>query len=170
MSVSATVMTFEREDAAAGWLRACELAYPKVHRGLVAMGAAPEDAADAAQDAFERALSVRPVPRSAEGWLFVVALRRWKRARWRQRLFRPLAHTRSTVEHARDGEIDLLVELARLTERQRTVLVAHHALGLSYPEIGAVLGIAPATVGAIAYQATRILRERLGGDHDRPNT
>src|SRR5918912_432506 len=102
MSVSATVATFEREDAAAAWLRNCELAYPKVYRGLVAMGASPDDAADAAQDAFERALSVRTTPRSAEGWLFIVALRNWKRTRWRQRVFRPLTHTRVETRDARE--------------------------------------------------------------------
>jgi RNA polymerase sigma factor (sigma-70 family) len=75
-----------------------------------------------------------------------------------------LTHAGSHDDASREGEIDLLVELGRLTERQRTVLVAHHALGLSHAEIGALFGIAPSTVGAIAYQATRKLRERLGGE------
>lgn len=145
-----------------GWLGACETAYPKVYRALIAMGATAEDAADALQDAFERALSVREPVASPEGWLFVVALRRWKRARWRARLFRPLEVIREhTQSESTDERIDLLAELANLTERQRTVLVARHALGLSQKDIGAILGITPGTVGAIAYQAGRKLRERL---------
>jgi RNA polymerase sigma factor (sigma-70 family) len=144
------------------WLGACEAAYPKVYRGLVAMGATADDAADALQDAFARALTVREPVASPEGWLFIVALRRWKRARWRARLFRPLDVIRGqTLGESRDGDIDLLTELARLTERQRTVLIARHALGLSQKETGDILGITPGTVGAIAYQAARKLRERL---------
>lgn len=148
--------------AAAGWLGACEAAYPKVYRGLIAMGATPEDAADALQDAFERALTVREPITSPEGWLFVVALRRWKRTRWRARLFQPIDMIRGHPSaEGRDGDIDLLTELARLTARQRTVLIARHALGLSQRDIGELLGIAPGTVGAIAHQASRKLRERL---------
>jgi DNA-directed RNA polymerase specialized sigma24 family protein len=40
----------------ANWADAAESAYPRVYRALVAMGASPADAADALQDAFERAL------------------------------------------------------------------------------------------------------------------
>ncbi len=155
-------MVDDAELADTTWLGACEAAYPKVYRGLVAMGATAEEAADALQDAFERALSVREPVASPDGWLFIVALRRWKRARWRARLFRPLDMIRGhTLGESRDDQIDLLTELARLTERQRTVLIGRHALGLSQKEIGELLGIAPGTVGAIAYQATRKLRERM---------
>lgn len=59
-------------------LGACEAAYAKVYRALIAMGATSDDAADALQDAFERALAVRGPMISLEGWLFVVALRRWR--------------------------------------------------------------------------------------------
>lgn len=156
-----SALTADDGLADTSWLGACEGAYPKVYRALIAMGSTAEDAADALQDAFERALSVREPIASPEGWLFVVALRRWKRARWRARLFRPLELIRGhTSVDMPDDRIDLLAELARLTEKQRTVLIARHALGLSQREIGELLGIAPGTVGAIAYQATRKLRER----------
>jgi RNA polymerase sigma factor (sigma-70 family) len=157
-----SALASDAESADTTWLGACEAAYPKVYRALVAMGATAEDAADALQDAFEGALSVRKPVASPEGWLFVVALRQWKRARWRARLFRPLDVIRGHASaERRDDDIDLLTELARLTERQRTVLIARHALGLSQREIGELLGIAPGTVGAIAYQASRKLREQL---------
>jgi RNA polymerase sigma-70 factor, ECF subfamily len=146
------------------WLRACEACYPKVYRALIAMGASPEDAADALQDAFEDALRVRETVARPEGWLFVVACRAWKRHRWRNRIFRPLAVLRS-VGHfpSRDGEIDLLVELAKLTERQREVIVGRYVLGLSQAETAELLDIAPGTVAATAHQATALLRERLLG-------
>ncbi|MDE3103061.1 MAG: sigma-70 family RNA polymerase sigma factor [Chloroflexota bacterium] len=155
----------EAGAAQAAWIGACEAAYPKVFRALVAMGASSEDAADAIQNAFERALAVRGATTSPDGWLFVVALRRWRRGRWRQRLFGPLDLLRghAAAGRSRDEELDLLAELARLTERQRTVLVARYAVGLSQKEIGELLGITSGTVAAIAHQATRKLRQRLGG-------
>jgi RNA polymerase sigma factor (sigma-70 family) len=147
------------------WLADCESAQTKVYRGLIAMGATPEDADDALQDAFEQALRIRTPAHKPEGWLFVVALRRWRRHCWRQRIFQPLeriAGTTSTED--REGQIDLLTELGRLTERQRTVVVARHVLGLSQKETADALGIAAGTVGSIGFHAIRKLRERLGND------
>jgi RNA polymerase sigma-70 factor (ECF subfamily) len=146
------------------WLRACEQAYPKVYRALVAMGASPEDAADALQDAFEDALSERGAVAKPQGWLFVVACRAWKRHRWRHRFFRPLAALRGATHFAsREDEIDLLVELAKLTERQREVIVSRYVLGLSQSETAELLDIAPGTVAATAHQATARLRKGLLG-------
>jgi RNA polymerase sigma factor (sigma-70 family) len=146
------------------WSEACEASYPKVFRALVAIGASPEDAADALQDAFEDALRVRGVVVRPEGWLFVVASRAWKRHRWRDRLFRPLVALRG-LGHvtSREDEIDLLVELAKLTERQREVIVSRYVLGLSQAETAEALDIAPGTVAATTHQATSLLRERLLG-------
>jgi RNA polymerase sigma-70 factor, ECF subfamily len=148
----------------AEWVRACEASYPKVYRALVAMGASPEDAADALQDAFEDALRERGPVARPDGWLFVVACRAWKRHRWRHRIFRPLAALRGAGQvMSRDGEIDLLVELAKLTERQREVIVSRYVLGLSQAETADLLDIAPGTVAATAHQAASRLRERLLG-------
>jgi RNA polymerase sigma-70 factor, ECF subfamily len=146
------------------WLEACERSYPKVYRALVAMGASDEDASDAVQDAFEHALREERPAHRPEGWLFVVACRAWKRRRWRDRIFRPIGALARAIDGRRsDGEIDLLVELQRLTERQRSVVVSRYVLGLSQREIAELLDIAPGTVAATAHQATALLRERLTG-------
>jgi RNA polymerase sigma-70 factor (ECF subfamily) len=145
------------------WLARCEAAYDTVFRGLLAMGATRDDAADALQDAFEDALRQRTPLVRPEGWLFVVAHRKWRRARWRRRIFRPLELARGSVRNDRDEEIDLLNELGRLTERQRSVIVSRYVLGLSQREIAELLGIAPGTVAATVHQATALLRERLIG-------
>lgn len=152
-------------DAAARqeWLARCEAAYATVYRGLIAMGSTPDDAADALQDAFEDALRQRKPVARPDGWLFVVAFRRWRRAGWRRRMFRPLDLVRGSMRSDRDKEIDLLRELGRLTERQRTVVVARYVLGLSQREIAEMLGIAPGTVAATVHQTTALLRERLIG-------
>lgn len=49
-------------EAREEWLARCEALYATVHRGLIAMGATSDDAADALQDAFEDALRLcKPV-------------------------------------------------------------------------------------------------------------
>ena len=162
--MSALELAAETTATPTEWRTACEAAYPKVYRALIAMGATPDDSADALQDAFEDSLRQRRPARSPEGWLFVVALRHWRRGRWRARLFRPLDLLRARlVTTERDDEIDLLAELARLSERQRSVLVARYAVGLSQREVAELLGISPGTVGAIAHQAATKIRERQGG-------
>lgn len=152
-------------DAAArqDWVERCEAAYADVYRGLIAMGYSTHDAADAVQDAFEDALRQRTPVTRAEGWLFVVAQRRLRRSRWRQRIFHRLELLRGVVRSDRDEEIDLLTELRRLTERQRTVVVARYVLGMSQAEIAELLGVTPGTIAATAHQAAALLRERLLG-------
>lgn len=145
------------------WLGRCEAAYVPVFRALIALGASREDAADALQDAFEDAAKQREPAVRAEGWLFVVARRKWSRARWRRRIFRPLARSAESTDADRDQLIDLITELGHLTERQRTVIVARYVIGLSQREIGEALGIAPGTVAATVHQATSLLRQRLSG-------
>ena len=157
----------EQERPSAGtrelWLEACEAARTKVYRGLIAMEASRSDAEDALQNALEAAVRARVPGSKPEGWLFVVAVRSWRRRRRRERIFHPLQAARLAASRSdRDGEIDLLVELARLPERQRAVLVARHVLGLSQNETARALGMAPGTVGSIGHRAIKALRESLG--------
>jgi len=154
----------EREE----WLRACEVAYPNVYRALLGLGASPADAADALQDAFERAIAVPGEVHSPEGWLFVVARRRWRAMRWRARLFGPLEWLRREASTAAPGDdyLVLRAELSRLTERERDVLVMRYLVGLSQQETAATLGIAIGTVAATTHQAAARLRARLGDWYD----
>ena len=100
-------------EAREEWPARCEAVYATVYRGLIGMGATLDDAADALQDAFEDALRLRQPVAHPDGWLFVVALRRWRRARWRRRIFRPLELMRESVWSERDEEIDLLISPGR---------------------------------------------------------
>jgi RNA polymerase sigma-70 factor, ECF subfamily len=144
------------------WLAACQEAYPRVYRSLMAMGAAQADAADALQDAFERALKQRAPVQRPEAWLFVVALRRWRTARWRNRIFVTLGD-RSVGQVAPPGEdaVTLIAELRRLPARERQVIVARYVLGLSQHETADAFGIATGTVAATTAHAAQKLRERL---------
>jgi DNA-directed RNA polymerase specialized sigma24 family protein len=142
--------------------------YPQVYRAVIAMGASDAEAADAVQDAYERALRQgRPLERP-EGWLFVVAVRRWRAARWRQRIFGPLSGVREMGPDPGHAErLDLLAAVAALPRRQREVLIARYVLGLSQVEVAQHLHIAVGTVAATTSQATRSLRERLGESYGR---
>ena len=144
------------------WEDAYVAAYPQVYRGLVALGARPDEAEDALHDAFVRGLEGADVS-SPPGWLFVVAVRRWRRRRWRDRIFRPLAAAPRVESPEPVMRIDLFDALRKLPRRQREVLVARYIVGLSQDETASVLGIARGTVAATATQAARALRARLEG-------
>jgi RNA polymerase sigma-70 factor (ECF subfamily) len=131
------------------------------------MGASPADAADALQDAFERALkhatTHQEVVERPEAWLFVVATRRWRTQRWRNRLFVPLDLLRAqpTVPAPGENATLLIAELKRLPQREREVIVSRYILGLSQRETAEALGIAVGTVAATTVHATRKLRKRI---------
>lgn len=150
------------------WQARCVDAYPQVYRAMIAMGASASEAADAVQDAYERALRQgRPLDRP-EGWLFVVALRRWRADRVRRRIFRSLTGLRLATADRHDVErIDLLTAIAQLPRRQREVLVARYVMGLTQAETAQLLRIAPGTVAATTSHAARALRERLGETYGR---
>jgi DNA-directed RNA polymerase specialized sigma24 family protein len=146
------------EDA--DWL-ALEEAYPRVYRALLASGATPDAAADAVQDAFEQALRRDHHVDRPEGWLFIVAIRRWRRSMFRARLFRPLSAVRPAYAGPDPLGVVLAEELARLTRREREIIVARYVLGLSQSETAKAFGITAGTVGTTTFRASRKLRERL---------
>lgn len=137
--------------------------YKRLFRALVAVGANREEASDALQDGYERALRQKEMPHRIEGWLFVVAQRRWRRARFQRRIFWPLSAARGHSTSAPEAG-SVLAEVHRLPFRQRQVFVARHVLGLTNEETADALGIADGTVSATNYQALRALRQRLGGE------
>ncbi|MGH2449773.1 MAG: RNA polymerase sigma factor [Candidatus Limnocylindria bacterium] len=144
------------------WERIYEGAFPVVYRALVAMGARPDEAEDALHEAFERALGRDQLERP-DGWLFVTAVRRWRRRRIRDRIFRPLAFLDAgSSDPPEDERVTLFAEMRRLPLRQRQVLVARYVLGYSQDETASLLGIARGTVAATTSQAAAALRRRLG--------
>jgi RNA polymerase sigma-70 factor (ECF subfamily) len=142
------------------WQRTYEESFPRVFRALVAIGARPDEAEDALHDAFEQALAKSDRLTRPDGWLFVVAARRWRRHRVRTSIFRPLSLLAGNVELDVERS-ELLIELRRLPLRQRQVLAARFLIGLSQEETAAALGIARGTVGAHTTQGLARLRERL---------
>src|SRR5258705_11589619 len=142
------------------WQGVYEDCFPRVFRALVAIGARPDEAEDALHDAFERALSRHDEIVRPEGWLFVVASRRWRRHRSRAAIFHPL----SVLIRAPEPDwarSELLSEMRRLPLRQRQVLAARYLIGLSQDETAAALGIARGTVAAHTTQGLAKLPKRL---------
>lgn len=124
------------------------------------MGARADEAEDALHDAFEKGLSHNSEIDRPEGWLFVVASRRWRGRRMREAIFRPFAF----LDHARaptDDRAELMSALRRLPLRQRQVIAARYLIGLSQEETATALGIARGTVAALTSQGLAHLRERL---------
>lgn len=143
------------------WQRIYEECFPRVFRALVAIGARPEDAEDALHDAFEKGLAVEEGIARPEGWLFVVASRRWRRNRTRSAIFSPLSLLSTQTTSADPDGADLLNELRRLPLRQRQVLAARYLIGLSQEETAGALGIARGTVAAHTTAGLARLRKRL---------
>jgi RNA polymerase sigma factor (sigma-70 family) len=137
--------------------------YKRIFRALIAVGASTDEASDALQEAYEQILRQKTLPDRVDGWLFVVAQRRWRRHRLRRRLFAPLAMARAHAVTPQEPAI-VLAEVRRLPIRQRQVFVARHVLGLTNAETARTLGMAEGTVSATNHHALQTLRERLGGD------
>lgn len=139
-------------------------AFLRVYRGLIAMGAQPDEAEDALHDAFLKGLerSISTSISSVDGWIFVVASRSWRRRRVRDRILLPWTQLAKEAAPARDEtQADVFVALRTLTVRQRQVLVLRFLIGMSQEETAELLGIARGTVAATTNQAIAAMRLRM---------
>ena len=139
--------------------------YPALVRSLRARVGDADLAEDIAQEAFVRLLDHGP--RDPRAWLFTVAanLVRDHARRLRGQERGRLAIVRGAADAvAPDGPdaavvraeevAEVRLALARLTERDRTLLMLHHG-GFSYAEVAARLGVAASSVGPLVTRAQR---------------
>ncbi len=114
-----------------------------------------EEAEDAVQEAFVRALA-RPAAfrrlDNHEAWLRTVALNqlrsRWRRLK-RQRLLRDrLAETAGHEPELSPDHVALVTALQALPAAQREAIALHHLGDLSVAEVAATLGVPTGTVKA----------------------
>jgi len=77
-----------------------------------------------------------------------------------------LPSTDTAGQRTRD-QLDLERAVATLPERARAVLVLHDVEGWKHEEIAAELGMAVGSSKAQLHRARKLLRARLGEDHDR---
>ncbi len=125
------------------------------------------------QDTFlqvHRARHTYLPPRPVKPWLYAIArhvalmyLRSTKRRSKHEILADEELPELPISPAAEDLGDTLLVRrsLADLDPAQREILVLHHMLGLSFKEIGAVLGTTAGAAKVRAHRAIKVLRERL---------
>lgn len=129
-----------------------------------------EDATQEALVAAWRDMAGLRDPDRFEAWLHRVLVRECYRMARRDRRrvevesqVRPLT---ATPDHSRDQAMrdELERGFARLPVDQRTVLVLHHYLGYSFPEIAATLGVPVGTAKSRVHRATAAMRAALLAD------
>lgn len=152
------------DDRAAPWRDLYEREYPRLLRALLALGADPDAAEDAAQEAFVRAYRTGLEKLERPGaWLLVVGtrelFRRVRRRRAEREAYAELERLPDAAPYEAAAErADLLAALRQLPERQRAVVVARFYYGFSYEEIARAFEIRGGTVGATLHQALATLR------------
>jgi DNA-directed RNA polymerase specialized sigma24 family protein len=143
------------------WEDTFERSFAQVFRGLVALGARPDEAENALHDAFVPGLESGEID-SPAGRLFVVASRRWRRRQRRERLFRPFIREETPLAADAFGRIAPFDVLRRLPSRQREVLVARYVVGLTEEDTARALNITRGAVAATSTQAAEALRALMG--------
>jgi len=148
------------------WEELYDRAFPQVYRALMAATLDRDRTLDGLHDAFEEGMRHPPSDdRNLEGWLYRVALRKTRRGLFRtarETVMRERASEDPTMRVLRRLEVGEL--LALLSERQRTIIVAHYYLGLTQEEIAEALGIRRGTVSATVSQSLARMR-RKGAEH-----
>jgi RNA polymerase sigma-70 factor (ECF subfamily) len=146
--------------------------YPRLVAYLHARVGDRDHAEDLAQEAFVRLLENRP--RDPGPWLFTVAANllrdEGRLARGRARRL-ALVETQAELDRDPGPENELLrsrevarvrAALARLPERDATLLLLHHA-GFRYREIAVQVGVAATSVGPLLSRAQRRFVEAYRG-------
>lgn len=128
-------------------------------------------AEDLAQEAFlqiHRARHTYASPRPVRPWVYAisrhVALMHLRTKRRRKESLAPedLPEVPVPPEMDRIGDASTVFTLmSRLPRAGQEVLTLHHLLGMSFQEVGNILGIAPGTAKVRAHRALKTLREMV---------
>lgn len=128
-------------------------------------------AEDLTQEAFlqiHRARHTYTSPRPVRPWVYAisryVALMhlRSKRRRKESLAFEDLPEVPVPPEMDRIGDAATVFTLmAKLPQAGQEVLMLHHLLGLSFQEVGDILGVAPGTAKVRAHRALKALKEMV---------
>lgn len=146
---------------------------PELRRYCLGVLGRPEDAADAAQSAVERALvalrSEGP-PRSLRPWLFRIAHNEAITVARRRGAAVELTADLVADGPAMDESVlirerlnRLLADLRALPERQRSALILRELSGLSIAEVADALGTSPAAARQTLYEARLALQDLASG-------
>ena len=151
-----------------------DLTSQRIHRLMLRMTRSADDAFDLTQEAYMRAFTQIDQfdGRSSLGtWLYRIAvnqalqfLRRTKLGRQKMQIVRE-RHVPETGLDARDTRLDVRAALATLDADERAILLLRYHEGLSYQEIGDVLGCAEGTVASRLSRGRQKLKDRLSASY-----
>jgi RNA polymerase sigma-70 factor, ECF subfamily len=139
--------------------------FERFWRAMVAITGNPDDAREAVQEGFARALTARHTYRgegSVEGWIWRIVLNSAADAR-RGRRDQPLEDAFSLELPQPEFDPVLREALRQLPKRQRLVIFLHYLADLSYADMAQVCGISEGAVGASLWKARRTLATLLEG-------
>ena len=137
----------------------------------------PDRAKDAVQEAFIAAwkdLRALRDPDAWDAWLRRLTVRTcYRLAKRERRRVEIEGQVRPMNDMADPGQQNALRDelergFARLPVEQRTVLVLHHYVGYSFPEIAVALGIPVGTAKSRVHRATLAMRAALRADAETP--
>jgi len=139
--------------------------YRPLVRALTVGAGAPDDAADAVQDAFvqlHRHWSRICRYDDPVRWLRRVAINRIvDQQRGAQRRQRALAKVRVSEAAVAESHLDLRDAIATLAPQQRLAVSLHYLADLAVSEVAEAMAVAEGTVKSQLHDARRRLRERL---------
>jgi RNA polymerase sigma factor (sigma-70 family) len=141
------------------WDEVYRQSFPRVFRALVATLLNAETSRDALQQAFLIGLEYPPQDTNPEGWLYRVALRHARRPSRILVGILPRSARTESDEHRLLQRLEVGQLLLLLTERQRSIVVAHYYLGFTQVEIASLLNISRGTVGATISNALARMRQ-----------
>ncbi len=149
--------------------------YPNMVRVLTLVSGDAEIAADAAAEAFTRALAnwdrVAAMA-SPAGWAYTVALNVLRRRQQRARIEQLIARREPPPPPVPEDRLYLWEAVRSLPPRQRTAIVLHYVADMPQDQVAKVMGVAPGTVAATLHAARDSLRDKLNGSDsdgtDRP--
>ena len=165
----------------AGFSRLFSERFTPLFRYLARLTGDRDAASDLAQDALLRLYERGELPEDVGAWLVTVAhnLLRDQQRSFRRRVTllvtgresvptpsSPLGADVGVEAAEREGQVRAV--LARLSERERRILLLHHS-GYSYREISAALGVAATGVGTILRRAGDAFRHAYEEAHDAPD-
>ena len=143
----------------------------RFRRVAAAIVESAETADDVVQEAFASAVANRGSFKgsgAASAWIWRIvvngALSRRRRGRLERRMTEWLTRGRDHAEHPSATDRSFRALVARLPERQRTVLFLRYYADLDHAAIAELLSISPGTVGKVLHDARATLRAALGDE------
>lgn len=139
--------------------------FTRFWKAMVAIIGNPDDARDAVQEGFARALAARQTYRgdgSVEGWIWRITLNAAADTRRRPRE-QPLEDV-FLLELPHEFDAALSEALRQLPKRQRLLIFLHYLADLSYEDTARACGISEGAVGASLWKARRTLAALLADE------